>query len=62
MIGEWYETGKNMKTKTKKWKKILGPDSVCGCKIPIKPETRDETGGSTKTSISCETSSNFHTL
>ena len=24
-----------------------------------KPETRDETGGSTKTSISCETSSNF---
>ena len=27
-----------------------------------KPETRDETGGSTKTSISCETSSNFHTL
>ena len=26
-----------------------------------KPETRDETGGSTKTSISCETSSNFHT-
>ena len=27
-----------------------------------KPETRDETRGSTKTSISCETSSNFHTL
>ena len=25
----------------------------------IKPMTRDETGGSTKTSISCETSSNF---
>ena len=25
-----------------------------------KPETRDETGGSTKTSISCETSGNFH--
>ena len=28
----------------------------------IKPMTRDETGGSTKTSIACETSSNFHTL
>ena len=28
----------------------------------IKPMTRDETGGSAKTSISCETSSNFHTL
>ena len=27
-----------------------------------KPETRDETRRSTKTSISCETSSNFHTL
>ena len=27
-----------------------------------KPETRDETRGSTKTSISCETSSDFHTL
>ena len=27
-----------------------------------KPMTRDETGGSTKTSISCETSSNFHSL
>ena len=27
-----------------------------------KPETRDETRGSIKTSISCETSSNFHTL
>ena len=27
-----------------------------------KPETRDETRGSTKTSISCETSSNFDTL
>ena len=26
-----------------------------------KPETRDETGGSTKTIISCETSANFHT-
>ena len=27
-----------------------------------KPETRDETRGSSKTSISCETSSNFDTL
>ena len=27
-----------------------------------KPDTREETGGSTKTTISCETSSNFHTL
>ena len=27
-----------------------------------KPETRDETGGSIKTSISCETSSNFDTF
>ena len=27
-----------------------------------KPETRDETRGSIKTSISCETSSNFHTF
>ena len=27
-----------------------------------KPDTREETGGSTKTSISCETSANFHTL
>ena len=27
-----------------------------------KPETRDKTRGSTKTSISCETSSNFHSL
>ena len=27
-----------------------------------KPDMREETGGSTKTSISCETSSNFHTL
>ena len=29
-------------------------------KATRKPETRDETGGSTKTSISCETSTNFH--
>ena len=36
MIGEWYETGKKMKNKTEKMqKKILGPDSVCGCKILI---------------------------
>ena len=27
-----------------------------------KPETRDERRGSIKTSLSCETSSNFHTL
>ena len=37
----WSENDKNMekrmKSKTKKkWKKILGPDSVCGCKILIK--------------------------
>ena len=40
----------------------LPPIFTVGNITKRQPETRDETGGSTKTSISCETSSNFHSL
>ena len=68
-----YQTGWNV-TKCHAWQNDMTTfletfEKETFCSFPhrhgeatIKPMTRDETSGSTKTSISCETSSTFNTL